>query len=435
VPRGRQKKFQQYEYDKAIREKLAHSLNDLVGNFTKFNNLILTKTHLGNLAEDGAPLCNIQTLANDVAEIQKKEGSPECPSPKGFMANRIKTIFGTDDMKGLPGKLSKSVSEVPANSCMSNQMYLNMRSNSGASSQGFKFLTEREKGIKDFRKNFHENQETSAPLKDLLSYDVIFNLAYRDPEFKDSLQKRITDFTTKENGRLYDIYNDEATLKLAYKHLNNSCLQLSQNLKGFLCANEYPKMNPSTLNLHLDDYFKNEKEHPTVKASMRDFFTYDFACNEKRRANTHMRTVAGVLAGAEKKAVALSEEEKKFDAFIDNTILVKNSTKDVFSTDKGSDFSQFNDMFCKYKTSKDPIKSDDLPEMLRGYLADLQKKGVNLAELLKPGSELSEKLGLAIDPSKTPMFLLTNKEDIDAGKLPKINQFKWEKENCRAFKI
>lgn len=135
VPWGRAKKFQQYEYDKAIREKLAHSLNDLVGNFTKFNNLILTKTHLGNLAEDGMPLCNIKTLANDVAEIQKKEGTPECPSPKGFMSNRIGTIFGTTNMKELPDKLSKSVSEVPANSCMSNQMYLNMRSNSGASSQ------------------------------------------------------------------------------------------------------------------------------------------------------------------------------------------------------------------------------------------------------------------------------------------------------------
>lgn len=428
VPRGRHKRFQQFEYDHAIREKLAHSLNDLVGNFTKFNNMILTKTHLGNLVDEKDPVCNIQTLADDVAKIQKMEGTPACPSPKGFMSNRIKTIFGTTEMKELPNKLGKSVTDVPENSCMSNQMYLNMRSNSGASSKGFAFLQETGKGIEAYRKHFHEDPATSAPLKDLLSYDVVFNLAYRDPEFKTSLQNRIDEFTNKEGGRIYDIYNDEKTLKLAYKHLNNSCLQLTQNLKGFLCTNEYPKMNPATLNLHLDDYFKKEKEHPDTKASMRDFLTYDFACNDKRKANTHMRTVAGVLAGAEKKAVALSEEEEKFNNFIDDTILVKNSTKDVFSTKKGSDFSQFNDMFCKYKTSKDPLKSDDLPEMFKGYLTDLQKRGVNLSELLKPGSELSKKLGLAIDPTKTPMFILTKKEDIEAGKLPKINQFKWEQE-------
>ncbi|MCM2351228.1 MAG: hypothetical protein NDI69_14500 [Bacteriovoracaceae bacterium] len=81
VPWGRKKKFIRYEYDKAIREKLNHSLNDLVGNFTKFDNLLLTKTHLGNIVDESQPLCNIKTLARDVAELQKKEGTPDCPSP------------------------------------------------------------------------------------------------------------------------------------------------------------------------------------------------------------------------------------------------------------------------------------------------------------------------------------------------------------------
>lgn len=83
MPFGRKKKFIQYEYDKAIREKLGHSLRDLVGNFTKFNNMILTKDHLGNISDEKTPLCNLQTLATDIEALQKLEGTPECLSPKG----------------------------------------------------------------------------------------------------------------------------------------------------------------------------------------------------------------------------------------------------------------------------------------------------------------------------------------------------------------
>lgn len=54
--------------------------------------MILTKTHLGNLADEKDPVCNIQTLANDVAELQKKEGTPACPSPKGFMSADLNNL-------------------------------------------------------------------------------------------------------------------------------------------------------------------------------------------------------------------------------------------------------------------------------------------------------------------------------------------------------
>lgn len=427
VPFGRKKKFVQYEYDKAIREKLGHSLRDLVGNFTKFNNMILTKDHLGNISKGNAPLCNLKTLAADIEALQKLEGTPACPSPKGFMKNRLTTIFGTDNMKELPNKLAKQATDIAPGSCMSNQMYLNLRSSSGASSKGFSYLTDIKSG-KDFKSYFHNPEEPgfSGPLKDLLSYDVVFNLAYRDENFRKSLQQRIDVFTNTDKKRLYDIYNDKETLALVYNSLNSSCTQLTQNLKGFLCANEYPKMNPATLNLHLDDYFKNEKENPITKGSMRDFFTWDFACNEDRRANTHMRTVAGVLSGAKKQAVKLSPEEEAFDQYIENTILVKNATKDVFSTDKKSDYSKFNEMFCKGREGK-AVTKNELPEMFKTYLQELKQKGIDINSMLAPGTELSKELGLAIDTTKDPMFILTKDKDIDAGKLPKINQFKWEK--------
>ncbi len=440
VPKHRVKSFKQWEYDQALREKLKASFNDMVANFSKFNTLILTKDHLGNLIDEkeinGAAggFCNIETIVSRIEELQKKEGTDECPSPKGFMHHRLNEIFGTTNMKDLPQKLKQNLAEVDKNSCVPQSLFLNLRSSNGASARGFEFLT---KGIPDHRQfQAHFNNpdlKDKGPFKDLLSYDVLFNLAYRDETFYEEYKNRLNEHEAK-GGRRYDIYNDGKTLSKAYTSLNKSCNDLSKSINKFLCANEYPKMKPATLNMHLDDYFKDDKsEDDITKRSMRDFFTWDYSCNDQRNANTYKRSVVGVLKGAEKERVELSKDEEEFNDFIEKSVLVKKTTKDTLNTNAESDYATFNELFCGDRKGK-PIKVDDLPAMTKEYLAKLAKNGKDINSILSD-PELSKKLGLKIDASKDPIeFSLTNEESIKKGKLPYISQSKWDEVMAPALK-
>lgn len=431
VPDNRVKDFKQWEYDQSIREKLKASFNDMVANFSKFNNLILTKEHLGNLIDEkeisqAGGYCNIDTVTKRIEELQKVEGTDACPSPKGFMQHRLTEIFGTTNMKDLPGKLKKNLDEVDKNSCIPQSLFLNLRSSNGASGKGFEYLLgDSNSNTQEIFKSHFNNPAASekAPLKDLLSYDVFFNLAYRDKDFYERLQKNMTD-REKDGARRWDIYNDKETLKSAYTSINKSCNDLSKNLQNFLCANEYPRMKPATLNMHLDDYFKDDKtEAQETKNSMRDHFTWDYSCNSQRNANTYRRGVVGVLKGAKKEAVELSPEEKDFNDFIETTILVKNSTKQTLERDKDSDYAKFNESFCGDKKGK-TISVDDLPAMTKDFLAKLAN-GKDVGSILND-PKLALALGLRIDTTVDPIeFSVTNPKSISNGKLPNISPEKW----------
>ncbi len=97
VPNKRKESFNKLEYDKAIRQKLRHSLSDMVGNFTKFNNLLLTKEHPGNLLGDNDQLCNLKSLAE---EIKKLKSDKNCNPPPGFFKYRLIDIFGPQSLPG-----------------------------------------------------------------------------------------------------------------------------------------------------------------------------------------------------------------------------------------------------------------------------------------------------------------------------------------------
>lgn len=438
VPSNRVKDFKQWEYDQAIREKLKASFNDMVANFSKFNNLILTKEHLGNLIDEkeishAGGYCNIDTVTKRIEELQKVEGTDACPSPKGFMQHRLTEIFGTTNMKDLPGKLKKNLDEVDKNSCIPQSLFLNLRSSSGASGKGFEYLLGKDEQKTTWNQyQAHFNNPTAsekAPLKDLLSYDVFFNLAYRDEAFHRQLQ---TNMKTREDAgaRRWDIYNDTETLKSAYTSINKSCNDLSKNLQNFLCANEYPKMKPATLNMHLDDYFKDDKsEAQETKNSMRDHFTWDYSCNSQRNANTYRRGVVGVLRGAEKKAVELSPEEEDFNKFIETTILVKNSTKQTLERDKDSDYAKFNESFCG---GRKKISVDDLGAMTNDFITKLAKDGKDISSVLADPL-IAKRLGLKIDIDPVE-FSVTDPEDIKNGILPNISEEKWNNELAPALK-
>lgn len=415
VPDRRKEDFIKWEYDQAIREKLKHSFNDLMGNFTKFNNLLLSKEHLGNLSKLDEGLCSIKSMAQ---EIEKLQNDPEnCPAPKKFFNLRLNEILGTSNMKEFLGKMDRPVDDVGPNSCLSKQLYMNLRSSNGASSTAFEVLRQKSDNLKQlFHAPLHSTHVDG--LKDLLTYDVLFNLAYRDDAFREDFRKRISEWTSAPmNKRLYDIYNDKTTLQLAYNSLNRTCVDFSKNLKGFLCAREYPRLHPTTLNLHLDDYLKDKPAYSDIRNAARDYFTWEFSCNEgERTANRYRRTMREVLQRKKPRAVELSPEEKSFNLFLEDSILVKNVTKEP-----ESDLAKFTSMFCKGHMGKE-ISQNDLPQMMQDFLKGKKLDG-KLAELFAK----HDTMGILYDPTKTPPFIINpkNEKAIKDGKLPYINQITW----------
>ncbi|MFA5584630.1 MAG: hypothetical protein WDA09_10490, partial [Bacteriovoracaceae bacterium] len=414
------KDFLQWEFDQSIREKLNHAVKDQISNFTKFSNLLKTKDHIGNLIDESEPLCNIQTIATDVEAIQKSGGSAGCPTPKGFMPARLREIFGTNNPKEIPDKLKFETTGVDAKSCLSTQTYLDLRSNSGAAAKGFRSLiASGDEDIKSIVKNADSNDKDAY--KDLLSYDVFFNLAYRDPEFQSSLNKNLARIR-KDGGKTFDIYNDPSTLKEAFKSLNRSCNQLMKNVKGFLCANDHPKFDGPIMRDHLDDYFANKKKiSPAEKEAMRDHFTEKYACQE-RTATVYRRTVGQVIRGEDKVQINQSLEEKDFNDYIGNVVLLKNTTENFDKKDPKADINVFNNMFCKGLEGKEAAP-EDLPKMMASYLQSLKDQGKDISKILED-EKLQKELGLKITTNPIT-FSLLDEEDIKEGKLPKINQFKW----------
>lgn len=282
VSRKDKNNFHQFEFDKAIREKLAHAVRDQISNFTKFSNLLKTKEHMGNLVDKSEPVCNIQTIAQQIESISKKAGSSECPSPKGFMPNRLKDIFGTTNPKEIPEKLKFEANGLKDNSCISTQLYLDLRSNSGAAAKGFRDLISNKDKIKDKIKSSEESEQEAY--KDLLSYDVLFNLAYRDETFKEKLTVRLNSLKG-EGKRTFEIYNDQETLKEAWKSLNRSCNDLMKNVTGFLCANDHPKLPADIAQAHLDDYLSKKKLPEDEKKALNDYLTKKYSCTRNNVPN------------------------------------------------------------------------------------------------------------------------------------------------------
>lgn len=414
------KDFHQWEFDKSLREKLNHAVHDQISNFTKFSNLLKTKQHIGNLIDDSEPLCNIETITKDIEAVQKISGSPECPTPKGFLPNRLKEIFGTTNPKEISDKLKFDTTKVDEKSCISTQLYLDLRANSGAAAKGFRNLIAGgvEGDMVTTVKNL-PNEEKSA-YKDLLSYDVFFNLAYRDETFRNKLNKNLETVTSAEGGKTFDIYNDPDTLKEAFKSLNRSCNQLMKNVKGFLCANDHPQFDAPIMRDHLDDYLSGKKGiDADERNSIRDYLTDRYSCKE-RTATVYRRTVGQVIRGEDKVQINQSLEEKEFEAFIGNVVLLKTTTESFQKDDPKSDINTFNRMFCEGRGGKE-ITQEDLPEMLQKFIAS---GGDKIAKILED-QELQKKLGLKIKTNPIS-FALLDEDDIKAGKIPKINQFKWE---------
>lgn len=413
VPFFRKRSFNHYEYDYSIRKKLNHSLNDLISNFTKFNNLLLSKDHPGSLLEEGQKLCDFKVFAEELKKLQKDDVN--CPAPPGFKDKRLQDIFGTTNMDEMPMKLEKKGNEVSPKSCISQNLYLNLRSSNGAASTGFGYIKNLDSDT--FKEAFHnpENDSLKTPLKDLLSYDVIFNLAYRDPDFYKNIKDKIRGVKNP-----FSLYSDPDVLKSAYKSLNNSCLQLTSSLKQYLCAGEYPDMHPAVLNLHLDDYFKNERD-PVMKRSMRDFFTWDFACNENKSAIRTRRSAKDFLEG--NKLRLSKREPTQLDKEIEQQVLIKMATKDVFAKDSSSDYSKFNAMFCQGREGtkiKPEELSGELNEMLKSYILS-KSSMVDIQGIIN-----SAEIGIKINIDGNPMFTLADKAGLEAGKLPHISQIKWE---------
>ena len=427
--------FVKWEYDQTIREKLKASFNDMVVNFSKFNNIILTKEHLGNLIDENkikqaGGFCNIDTLTKRIGDLQNIQRTPACPSPKGFMYNRVNEIFGTYKMSEIPKKLKKNLNEIDKNSCMPQSMFLNLRSSSGAAGKGFDYLLEDPINLdhNKFQNHFnHPSVDQKGPLKDLLTYDVFFNLAYRDQDFAKDLKNRI-DERKKEDGRLFDIYNDKDALILAYTSLNRTCNELSKNLKTFLCASEYPKMEPATMSLHMEDYFADDKSvQGKNKEYMTDYFTWEYSsCNPARLAPNTSRS-------GKKKSSDLNLAETSFNEYIEKSILIKNTTKPTLENEEGSDYSKFNASFCGNRKGE-KISVGDLSGMTKEFIAKFTKNGKDVSALFADNS-LAEKLGFKLDLTKDPIqFIVTSPEDIKNGLLPNISEEKWNLVMGKALK-
>lgn len=414
------KDFHQWEFDKSLREKLNHAVHDQISNFTKFSNLLKTKQHIGNLIDDSEPLCNIETIAKDIEAVQKISGSAECPTPKGFLPNRLKEIFGTTNPKEISEKLKFETTKVDENACISTQLYLDLRSNSGAAANGFKtFIGEGGRDIKSLVQIASPDEKEAY--RDLLSYDVFFNLSYRDPDFHRTLSENMARIK-KNGGRTFDIYNDQETLKDALKSLNRSCNQLMKNVKGFLCANDHPKFDAPIMRSHLDDYLNGKKGiDADEKTAIRDYLTDRYSCQE-RTATVYRRTVSQVIRGEDKVQINQSLEEKEFEDYIGNVVLLKTTTESFKKDDPKSDINTFNSMFCKGFEGKE-ISPDNLPVLMSNYLQSLKDQGKDITKILED-ENLQKKLGLKIKTNPIS-FSLLDEDDIKAGKLPKINQFKW----------
>lgn len=409
--------FHKLEFDQTIREKLAHALKDQLASFTRFSNLLKTKEHLGNVVDESDSLCDLKTISQDIAAVSQKAGTDDCPSPPGFMAGRLREIFGTDRPNEIAQKLNFETAGVKKDSCISTQSYLDLRSNSGAASLGFKrFFAEDSPDMKVTIAGARPADKEA--FKDLISYDLFFNLAYKDSEFKDKLEEKIS----KNKNHPFRVYNDPEVLKAAWKSLNKSCNELIKNVTGFLCANDHPRLPASTAKEHLDGYLANKKMPADEKNALRDFLVKKYSC-DPRTAVVYRRTLGQVLRGERKVMVNESLVENEFNQYVNKIILVKNTTEDFTKNDPQSDLNVFNQMFCHGRQGKE-ISSSDLPLVMQDYLSRLKQEGRDITHILE-NEELQKKLKLKINTNPIS-FSLTDQEEMGQGNIAKINQFRWQ---------
>lgn len=430
VDNKRKKSFERGELDKTIADKMKEDFNNLASQFIMFENFSQTKTHLGNILDESeikkaGGVCNIQTLEDDIVKLEKDKN---CKAPKGFFRDRLKTVFGNSSPDNIWDVTKDKLSESNKNSCISKARYLDMRSSAGASDVGFNLL-ENHASIKDFRAEIDSMKPSKKnQVKDLLSYNVVFNMAYRDSTFFHEVKGRLAEIQ-KSGKRKYDLFQDPVLLQKAYTSMNRSCNLFSRAVKHYLCTDKNPTLHPSIMSAHLEDYFSKEKVSDAEKKANTDYFTWQYSCNPlaaKKIYRNGWDKIKGIFTESIPKDKKTPNEEA-FERYVERSVMIKNVTKPTIDEKNSeSDYAKFNKYFC----NKDSLKINDsyaVSQRMSEYLKNLQSKGIDVSSVLS-NKNLQNKLGLGIELEYSSVkFSVNDPEDIKNDKLPHVSPEKWEK--------
>ena len=427
VDNKRKKSFERGELDKTIADKMKEDFNNLASQFIMFENFSQTKTHLGNILDESeikkaGGICNIQTLEDDIVKLEKNKN---CKAPKGFFRDRLKTVFGNSSPENIWDVTKDKLSESDKNSCISKARYLDMRSSAGASDIGFDLL-EKNSGIQAFRAKI-DSMKTSEKnqVKDLLSYNVVFNMAYRDSTFFHEVKGRLAEIQKSGKGK-YDLFQDPVLLQKAYTSMNRSCNLFSRAVKHYLCTDKNPTLHPSIMSAHLEDYFSKEKVSDAEKKANTDYFTWQYSCNPlgaEKIYRTGWDKFKGIFTESMPKDKKTPNEEA-FERYVERSVMIKTVTKPTIDENNPqTDYAKFNKMFC----DKDSLKINDsyaISQKMSSYIKSLQEKGVDISSVLG-NKNLQKQLGLGIELEYSSVKFSTNNPN-DSEKLPHISPEKWE---------
>lgn len=443
------KKFEnENELEKSFQNSLSRDFNDLISLFTKFNNFMLTKDHLGNLINGfQSPqdkICNLNEAVKDIKVLAfKSEVSAlglGCNTNPSKLKSRASAVFGVNsnnlnELDNLDKIIKTNLGNVDSEDkkfCFTKTDYMNLRLSNGASDTYF-FKLKESVNIDVLRnridyptdQDFGSIFKNKEMLKDLLTYNPIFSVAFRDPNFFSYIRKKIYEYE-RSGKNLYQLFQDRDVNTRAYASINASCNRFVDNVKKFLCNDKIPALHPRTMQLHLDDYLSNKVSSSIEREALRDYFAYNYACIK-----------APIVENPEGKTLKLNGKEyinplkyndyKKslMDDYLADITSIKNNTKDLIKESDNSDIADFNNAFCPQDASiSSPLDSRDLSSMTKSFIASRDKDGA-LSSYLQ-GEEFSNKTGLRINLSTNPIsFDVADEILYNEGKLPNISQEKW----------
>lgn len=414
------KDFETVGIDPAIEGRFSDALTALVANSTKFESMLSTKDHVGNLISSSDikrnAICNLKTMHEQVDAQRLLAGTPGCKTSKELFNSRVKGVFGSENVtKALKAikKVAHTAGIATDKSCVSVEKFIGLRSSPGAQAKGFELL----ESSRSFPIH-HYRRKLSAPLdenhdayRDLLTYDIIFNLSAQDDDYRQQLLGVMEKYKAEKRPNS-DMYNDPEVRGMTFKALNKSCMDFSKNLLTYLCSGPAPRLHATTVNVTMDEQVKrNEALLQEERGPLRDWTTFKYSCESMPHPD-------GVYT-----PLPHTEQEAELNNFLGKSVIAKKMTKFIGRDPENSDHARFNKAFCNgRKTAKLP---GELSKMTKDYIANLKAKGIDVTELLRD-PKLSAALGLKIDVTKSPVsFALTDKKEIAAGLLPRISEEKW----------
>lgn len=394
VPENKKELFSKQQLDNSVSNTLKIAMNDLYSNITKFKNLNLPKSDSNSLHYKSMSLCSPEVLAQEIASLKDS-----CPGGRSSFDTKVKEIFGADAPSDIPLKIIKSAITFDSNSCLSKHQYLHLRSSNLHAEIALGFFQNQK------YKHLVTNGHDQTKIKDLVSYDLFFNLGYRDEKFRKDFGSMMDTLGTDNTAEIYDdIYNEPKALQLAMTSLEEGCREFKANVTTFLCMEDAPKMNSLPLSLLVNDFVNGEQTDPVTAQSMRDHYVNKLSCGK----------------GARK----LNPDEQKLNDYIQSTKLTQLNTFNPVGEGK-TEYKDFNDTFCGNRTL---AAAQDLPAMMKDFFDSKKAAGIDLNAFFT-NTENMNQIGLKINTNENPPISIGPNVPVD--RVPEISPYGWKELNAR----